>query len=404
MTDPAFPSLHGRPPTGWVNDPNGLALVDGRYHVFFQHNPDAPVHDRIAWGHATSTDLVTWEQHPVALTPRSGAPDAFGCWSGCLVVDGGVPTAVYSGVVRAGGLADVLLARGSADLRTWTQGTRPVAPLPELDGLDELRDPFVFTAGGRRFALQGGGRAGGPPRVLAYGCDDLERWEPLGELISPDDAVAAAQAPADVWECPNLVPIGDRWVLVLSLLIGSSLVGARWLLGDLDLCPDGPRFRAEAGGALDAVGCFYAPQLLVTPDRVLLWGWAQETRPVEAAWSGVLTFPRELSVAGGRVVSTPVPELLALRREPVAADAITERAFEVAVPPGAGTVTLALDGTPVVTWASDAASRVLVDGSLVEVFAGDHPVTVRGYPRRGSRWVVRTENRVTLSAWRLGLP
>lgn len=45
--DPAFPSLHGRPDAGWVNDPNGLAHVDGRYHVFFQHNPNAPVHASI---------------------------------------------------------------------------------------------------------------------------------------------------------------------------------------------------------------------------------------------------------------------------------------------------------------------------------------------------------------------
>jgi beta-fructofuranosidase len=34
--DPAFPALHGRPAAGWLNDPNGCAYVDQRYHVFFQ--------------------------------------------------------------------------------------------------------------------------------------------------------------------------------------------------------------------------------------------------------------------------------------------------------------------------------------------------------------------------------
>ena len=34
--DPAFPRFHPRPAKGWINDPNGLSYVDGRYHVFFQ--------------------------------------------------------------------------------------------------------------------------------------------------------------------------------------------------------------------------------------------------------------------------------------------------------------------------------------------------------------------------------
>ena len=65
--DPSFPALHGRPDHGWVNDPNGLAVLDGRYHVFFQYNPDRPVHERIQWGHASSDDLLRWRQEPIAL-------------------------------------------------------------------------------------------------------------------------------------------------------------------------------------------------------------------------------------------------------------------------------------------------------------------------------------------------
>ena len=89
--DPSFPTLHGRPDHGWINDPNGLAVIDGRYHVFFQYNPDAPVHTNIHWGHASSADLVRWREEPIALTPRVGGPDEQGCWSGCLVDDNGTP-------------------------------------------------------------------------------------------------------------------------------------------------------------------------------------------------------------------------------------------------------------------------------------------------------------------------
>ncbi len=34
-----YPAFHLAPPTGWMNDPNGLAYCDGRYHVFYQHHP-----------------------------------------------------------------------------------------------------------------------------------------------------------------------------------------------------------------------------------------------------------------------------------------------------------------------------------------------------------------------------
>ena len=81
-----FPALHRTHPRGWINDPNGMARVNGVWHVFFQHNPHAPVHDRIAWGHATSRDLAHWELQPVAFSPSPGA-GAFSLeYAGCLAM------------------------------------------------------------------------------------------------------------------------------------------------------------------------------------------------------------------------------------------------------------------------------------------------------------------------------
>ena len=76
------PLFHLTAATGWLNDPNALVHRDGLYHVFFQHNPDRPVHGDICWGHVTSTDLLHWQEAPVALRPRPGLIDAAGCWSG----------------------------------------------------------------------------------------------------------------------------------------------------------------------------------------------------------------------------------------------------------------------------------------------------------------------------------
>ena len=99
-----------------MNDPNGLTQRDGWYHLFYQYNPFAAVHDRIHWGHARSTDLMHWEHLPIALEPGDG-PDVDGCWSGVLVDDGGVPTwaLIVGGVVVVGGAGLLWFVDAMAD-------------------------------------------------------------------------------------------------------------------------------------------------------------------------------------------------------------------------------------------------------------------------------------------------
>ena len=60
---------HFTPYEGWMNDPNGLILSNGIYHMYFQYNPHSPKWDHISWGHETSVDLQNWEMHGTVLTP-----------------------------------------------------------------------------------------------------------------------------------------------------------------------------------------------------------------------------------------------------------------------------------------------------------------------------------------------
>ncbi|RMZ68161.1 glycoside hydrolase family 32 [Pyrenophora seminiperda CCB06] len=79
------PQVHFSPPAAFMNDPNGL-FVDGEgvYHLYYQYNPTANVAGNQHWGHATSKDMYTWTNQPIAIFP--GGPTE-GVFSGSAVID-----------------------------------------------------------------------------------------------------------------------------------------------------------------------------------------------------------------------------------------------------------------------------------------------------------------------------
>ena len=61
------PSFHFTPKSGWMNDPNGMFFYNEYYHLYFQHYPDGNTWGPMHWGHAISTDMVTWKEMPIAI-------------------------------------------------------------------------------------------------------------------------------------------------------------------------------------------------------------------------------------------------------------------------------------------------------------------------------------------------
>lgn len=209
-TDPHRPAYHFTAPAGWLNDPNGLTQRDGEYHLFYQFNPYAPLHHRIHWGHAVSTDLVHWRDLPIALTPSDG-PDVDGCWSGVLVYDGDTPTIVYSG--RHGESELPCVATGSPDLVEWTKvAENPVIAAPPADlEVTAFRDHCVWREGETWRQLIGSGIRGRGGTALLYESTDLREWAYVGPLLVGDGAVGdagAADWTGTMWECVDLFRIG----------------------------------------------------------------------------------------------------------------------------------------------------------------------------------------------------
>jgi beta-fructofuranosidase len=426
--DRSFPRLHPRPEAGWVNDPNGIMFVDGRWHVFFQYNPGSARHEDIHWGHTSSADLLAWEEHPVALHPRPGTTDGFGCWSGVGVIDDGLPAVVYSAARDRHGRSEVVVVHGSADARDWSGERVVAAALPSDERVTMVRDPFLFELGGRRWAIQGAGRSDVGGALLLYGADDLDAWTEEGYLLDAEAPVVSDLAPCEGWECPQLVRVGEDWVLIMSLwLDGQPHRGVAWALGSLtiDEGTGRPVFSARRTGLIDEGSSFYAPQAVQSdgsdgqPARVLLWGWAQELAPDgvrgrtqadadEHGWSGMLTFPRELIVRDDQVELVPARELTALRAEPVEVAALPDQAEVVLT--GAGTAALVLGGSVEQTvWQGELATgdevRVLIDASIVEIHRTGRPaLTFRAYPSDGEHYALRHDAGVTAEAWSLRVP
>lgn len=414
ITQSALPEYHIRPSGGWLNDPNGMTSHGGRWHVFYQHNPAAAVHADIHWGHVSSTDLVTWREHPVAFGPRPGAPDAYGAWSGVFVPGLARPAVVYTGVTDASQHSSVCLRTTTTEddgsLDRWSSPT-VVATTPRDAGVAVMRDPFVFTAGDRRWALLGAGLDDGSPALLLFGCDDALAWTYEGIWRRAADLPVTGFVAARIWECPQLVRVDDRWVLVLSLhtpgtwqvvAIVGELVGAA---GDAASRPGTPGFRPVAAQLLDEGDGLYAPQVCVDDaGDPLLFGWVrQDGSPGGSGLvAGCLSLPRRVRVAVDDRVVTPFDVACLTLLEgpesvlPTGTHALPRRS-RIAVTGGAGRLVFRGDGPAVGQVPVDAGpgTQVWLDGEVLEAYPTD---------ASGTQRAAATYRRVGTSSWRVDVP
>ncbi|NYI05165.1 glycoside hydrolase family 32 protein [Allostreptomyces psammosilenae] len=315
--DPHRPAVHQRPPRNWINDPNGPVFHDGRYHMFFQHNPQAPVHADVHWGHASSPDLLRWTDHPVALAPTPGGDDADGCFSGNTLSLGDRLVAFYSAYRGDRWWQPVARAESTDGGLTWRK--LPGLAVPEApDGVTVFRDPYVWRHGDGYRMLVGAGFDDGQGAALLYESADLDRWTYRGPLHRRGhEPVAGGPDTGVMWECPQYVTIGDLGLLIVSAWYEGG--GPSHVVAFTGPETDG-RLAAGSPFLLDHGPDFYAPALMRAPDgRVLLWGWSWEGRQDDwarqAGWAGVLTLPREVTLTpDGRAHQAPAREIATLRR------------------------------------------------------------------------------------------
>jgi sucrose-6-phosphate hydrolase SacC (GH32 family) len=395
VTDPIYaeplrPQFHFTAQKNWINDPNGLVFYEGVYHLFFQYNPHGTDSANKSWGHATSTDLVHWTEHDVAIMYDERGE----IWSGSAVVDrhntSGFQTGHHPPIVLiftlAGKPFTQCIAFSVDGGKTFARYEKPV--LGNIKGMN--RDPKVlWHAPTKRWvmALYIDGND-----FALFHSPDLKNWSELQRFTVP----GTDECP-DFYEMPiENEPGKTAWIFMAAN--GKHLVGAF----------DGHEFKPDGGfdHAITSDYCrdFYAGQTFDNmPDRRRVQAaWLRNGKYLGMPFNQQLSFPTMLTLHrtrdGLRLRRLPVKEIDSLHD--VAAkslDALNGDLldFTVMIEPGSAkrvglhvrgeTITYDVAGKSLISGDSRApleaidgriTLRVLLDRTSIEVFANDGVVSL----------------------------
>ena len=314
---PRLPSFHLSPPRGRLNDPNGLIRHDGRWHAFYQLDPDFPrLPKRTGWGHAVSDDLLTWTHRPQALFPDQNY-DSNGCYSGCALPTPDGVELFYTGNVKdAEGTraAHQCLATG---LEHPTKSPlNPLIATPAPGHTAHFRDPHVTEVSpGRWRMLIGAQTTAGTGGIVMYESSDRRDWG-KGRPLRFEGPIPGGH----MWECPNLLRLVDDEdgqtydVLIICPQgirrdegdIWRNRYQCGYLVGHL---ADDVFTVTTPFTELDHGFEFYAPQIFAGTDRAIMLGWLgnpeEDDHPtLEEGWVHCLSAPRELSLRRGHLHQT----------------------------------------------------------------------------------------------------
>ena len=319
------PGYHIMPPSGWLNDPNGLCFFNGYYHVFYQYAPDSPEGGLKCWGHYRSRDLLNWEECPVMMKPDQPY-DRNGVYSGSALIENDKMYLFYTGNVKHKGDYDYINSgrEHNTVMAVSTDGMKIDKKLPLLYNRDypegltcHVRDPKVFKYDGKYYMVIGARTKQNRGQVLVYESEDLSGWKFINTLSTKEQF-------GYMWECPDLFELDGSFILAVSpqglkserqryqnvYSSGYFIINGDFRGG----CTLGNYTEFDSG--FD----FYAPQTFEHDGRRLMLAWmgmpdAQYTNPtVKYGWQHCMSMFRELNLKHGRIVQVPAREYKKLRK------------------------------------------------------------------------------------------
>jgi beta-fructofuranosidase len=318
------PVFHFASPAGWINDPNGFSFFKGICHLFFQYYPYGMHWGPMHWGHAVTTDFISWQNEPAALAPDTEA-DAKGCFSGTAIEADGKHIIAYTGVSEKDGINVQNQCIASGDGKTYTKF--PCNPVITADNVPfkydvrDFRDPKLWYEKGNYYLAAVLRTADKSGALALFSSKNLEQWT----FVSMIDASRGKLG--QMWECPDIFKLDGHDIILLSLQgIDADRRGyfhngnnSAYMSGIIN--PDTYTFcrdkRPENGleaALLDYGIDFYAPETTLAPDgrRIMIsWmhNWEAYSTPDGYLWSGMMSIPRELVLKDGWLYQNPVREI-----------------------------------------------------------------------------------------------
>jgi fructan beta-fructosidase len=314
--EPHRPQFHFTQKVGWNNDPNGMVYHDGTWHFFFQHNPVALPWGNMTWGHATSKDLLHWEQQPNKLFPKTMAQGA--CFSGGATVDtndtaGWGKNTLVAFLTDTGAGESIAYSTDGGSTFTWYEKN----PVVKHKGRDPKVIWYKYEEGDRPLN-DAAKKLGGHWVMIVYDehpeykrnaafytSTNLKEWTLQSHLPGYFECTELFELPVS-----NVQDSGDakitRWVVFAA--------DAKYAVGTFD----GKTFTPEHEGKHQVHwGPYYASQTFDNaPDgRRIQMGWLRVGSP--GPYNQHFSFPHQLTLRntddGIRMFASPINEIKDLR-------------------------------------------------------------------------------------------
>lgn len=282
-----------------------------QFHLFHLSSPVGtskfPERVKTTWSHATSRDLVGWEELAAALPPGEGtAPDANGSWTGSVIEANGEFHLFYTGHKLGSTTPQTICRAKSMDCLTFTKDDANPLILPDTSHFESIdwRDPFVFwnEDEGQYWMLIAARLTHGSR--WRRGCialatsPDLDRWTLQTEPF---------YAPGNTFcpECPEMFKLGGRWYLVYSRFSEDAATLYR-----VSHSSRGP-WKVLARETLDGRRWYASKSMPIDSDSRAFFGWIHDrdgaTDEGNWLWGGDFTAPREIRAASDGTLTVRLP-------------------------------------------------------------------------------------------------
>ena len=288
------PQLHFSSRRGWLNDPNGMIYYQGKYHLYYQHDPFGwNGTDQKFWGHAVSTDMLHWQELPEAVYPHSYGDWV---WSGTAVVDWANTSGLKTGANELVAAAfystkrsECLAFSNDGGLTFTDYSNNPIV-------VNTGRDPHLLWYAPSNCWVMAVYDGTGKNGISFYSSPNLRQWTYHSKLDG-------------FYECPDLFqipvegrPNETRWVLYDA--------SSGYMLGRFDgavFTPETPKLPGNKGSGFYAAQTF--TEMPAGDSRRVRIGWAVINMPA-MPFNQMMYFPTELTLR-------PLPEGLRLCSQPV---------------------------------------------------------------------------------------